>query len=52
MFFALWKLEERKCRNENEGSREDIMSNELFFDEGEILGIQIIANKQNIGSYK
>jgi hypothetical protein len=34
MFFALWKLEERKCRNENEGSREDIMSNELFFDEG------------------
>jgi hypothetical protein len=46
MFFALWKIEERKCRNENKGSREDIMSNELFLMRGKF------GNKQNIGSYK
>jgi hypothetical protein len=38
-FFALWKFEERKCRNENGVSKEDNMPILLFCNEGEILGI-------------
>jgi hypothetical protein len=50
-FFALWKFEERKCRNENVVAKKKIIC-WLFFNEGQIWGIWTIANKQNFESYK